>query len=394
MSELLGSKEKRKEIMKSLIRRMHEGEDPERIKEEFAEFLKGATSEEIASVEEELIGEGLPREEVLNLCEVHLSIFRESLEKENVLAPKGHPIRILMEEHTTMIRLSNDLVNASKNHDWERIKGITQQLKSSETHYLREENVLFPYLEKHGIKEPPAVMWMEHDRIREHKKRLYELVEKDGEEALEELQELSVILSELLSSHFYKENNVLFPTAMRVMTSEEWDAARKEFDDLGYCDFTPSWALESSVQTPKTEAPTVGGESGVVNLGSGSLTLEELVSILNTLPIDITFVDKNDSVKYFNETSDRIFVRTRAVIGRSVQQCHPQKSIHVVNKILEDFKKGVRNSVDFWINKDGRLIYIRYFAVRNAEGEYLGTLEVTQDVTKIKQLEGEKRLLS
>lgn len=395
MSELFGSKEKRKEMMKTLIRRIHEGEDAERIKREFMEVLKSTTPEEIAVVEQELIEEGLPREEVLNLCEVHLAVFQESLQKESdQLAPEGHPVRILMEEHSAMVNIAGMLVNASREGDWEKIQELAEKLRSSETHYLREENVLFPYLEKYGIKEPPAVMWMEHDRIRELKKRLYELVESKDESSIEELQNLSVMLSEMLSSHFFKENNVLFPMAIKVLSEQEWYMARKEFDDLGYCEFTPESVLKSFGTSVKEEPrPYVAGD-GLVDLGSGSLTLEELIAILNTLPVDFTFVDKDDRVKYFNEPADRIFVRTRAVIGRSVQQCHPQKSLHVVNKILEDFKAGVRDSADFWINKDGRLIYIRYFPVRNDKGEYLGTLEVTQDVTEIKQLEGEKRLLS
>ncbi|MEO0107511.1 MAG: PAS domain-containing protein, partial [candidate division WOR-3 bacterium] len=112
-----------------------------------------------------------------------------------------------------------------------------------------------------------------------------------------------------------------------------------------------------------------------------------------TLPVDITFVNKDDTVAYFSQTKDRIFTRTKAVIGRKVQQCHPQKSVHVVNQILEDFKNKKRDNANFWINMGGRLIYIRYFAVRNKNGEYLGCLEVTQDITEIQKITGEKRLL-
>lgn len=126
---------------------------------------------------------------------------------------------------------------------------------------------------------------------------------------------------------------------------------------------------------------------------TGSFTKEELETLLNTLPVDITFVDKNDTVRYFSQTKDRIFPRTKAVIGKKVQQCHPQKSLHVVNQILEDFKNNKRDVAEFWINLNNRLIYIRYFPVRNKNGEYLGCLEVTQDITDIKKIEGERRLL-
>jgi len=125
----------------------------------------------------------------------------------------------------------------------------------------------------------------------------------------------------------------------------------------------------------------------------GSMSKEELETLLNTLPVDITFVDKEDTVQYFSQSKERIFPRTKAVIGRKVQQCHPQKSLHVVNKILKDFKNNKRDFAEFWINLNNRLIYIRYFPVRNKSGDYLGCLEVTQDITDIKKIEGEKRLL-
>jgi PAS domain S-box-containing protein len=126
---------------------------------------------------------------------------------------------------------------------------------------------------------------------------------------------------------------------------------------------------------------------------SGSLTTEELERMLNALPVDITFVDKDNAVRYFSMTPERIFARTPAIIGRTVQKCHPQKSVHVVNQILEDFQAGRRDKAEFWIHADGRMILIRYFPVRDASGEYMGCVEVTQDITEIQTLSGEKRLL-
>lgn len=131
----------------------------------------------------------------------------------------------------------------------------------------------------------------------------------------------------------------------------------------------------------------------MIDFETGSFSVEELESLLDSLPVDITFVDKDDKVRYFSQSKDRIFVRTKAVIGRKVQQCHPQKSLHVVNKIVEDFKAGKRGVAEFWINLNDRLVYIRYFPVRNRSGEYLGVLEVTQDITDIQKITGQKRLL-
>jgi len=131
----------------------------------------------------------------------------------------------------------------------------------------------------------------------------------------------------------------------------------------------------------------------ILQFGAGSLSKEEVEALLDTLPVDVTFVDKEDAVKYFSKAEKRIFVRTKAIIGRKVQLCHPQKSVHVVNRILDAFKTGKKDAAEFWIQKDNRLIHIRYLAVRDKDKKYLGTMEVTQDITDIKKIEGEKRLL-
>jgi hypothetical protein len=145
------------------------------------------------------------------------------------------------------------------------------------------------------------------------------------------------------------------------------------------------------VEEPKTAGVPVS--EGTLQFETGNLSKEETEAILDTLPIDISFIDRNDSVKYFNKAEKRIFVRTKAVLGRKVQMCHPQKSIHIVSKIVEAFKAGKKNVAEFWINLDNRLVYIRFFAVRDKNGKYLGTMETVQDVTDIKKLEGQKRLL-
>jgi hypothetical protein len=143
------------------------------------------------------------------------------------------------------------------------------------------------------------------------------------------------------------------------------------------------------VEKTKSEAAS----AGELELETGALSKDEIDAVLNALPVDVTFVGREDTVRYFNRGGKRIFVRTKAVIGRKVQQCHPQKSIHVVNRILEDFKTGKRDVAEFWIQMHNRLVHIRYFAVRDGEGKYMGMLEVTQDITDIKKIEGEKRLL-
>ncbi len=405
MSEVFGKKPSKKDVLKDIIKRLHEGENIVELKNEFKHLLKDATPAEIAQVEEELIKEGMPPEEIHRLCDIHIALFRETLEKETVKAPPGHPIHILMEEHKLFLQTAEDLKNFAtviENKDsralkkvWSQLQTLEKRFKDSESHYVREENVLFPYLEKHGISQPPAIMWTEHDQIREIKKNIYSLIDeykvKDFSRCAARLKELAIVLAETLANHFYKENNILFPTGLKVITDGEWQAIRKDFDELGYCPFTPAAA-----KVPFVAAETVGikpEKESVAVFETGNLGIEEIEMVFNSLPVDITFVDKDDTVRYFSQTKDRIFPRTKAVIGRKVQQCHPQKSIHVVNKILEDFRNGTSDKAEFWITMNSRLIYIRYFPVHNKRGVYLGCLEVTQDITDIKKIEGEKRLL-
>jgi PAS domain S-box-containing protein len=254
-------------------------------------------------------------------------------------------------------------------------------------------------MEKHGITEPPAVMWMEHTKLREQKKKFHKLITDYDKMSFQDFKgqlcEVASSLYEILSSHIFKENNILFPTALQVVTEQEWKDAWKEFDEIGYCCFTPE-QLIARAEAGKVEKPTtatVTAPTGTLLFDTGSLSKEELEAILDTLPIDISFVDKNDAVKYFNKAEERVFVRAKSVIGRKVQQCHPQKSIHIVDKIVEAFKRGEKDVAEFWIELTHRLIHIRYFAVRDKNKNYLGTMEVTQDLTDLKKIEGEKRLL-
>jgi PAS domain S-box-containing protein len=273
------------------------------------------------------------------------------------------------------------------------LEHIAIDLLDSEKHYLREENVIFPNLEKHGITEPPAIMWMEHNQIREKKKQLNQTIENYStisfEEFKKQLGETAESLNNLLPNHFFKENSILFPTALQVISDEEWREIRNEFDEIGYCCFTPPHLIAA----PQEKGKIAVVPEGTLQFETGSLSKEELEALLDSLPVDITFVDKEDAVKYFSNAEKRIFVRTKAIIGRKVQQCHPQKSVHIVDKIVESFKKGKKDLAEFWIPINNRLIYIRYFAVRDKNGKYLGTMEVTQDITDIQKIEGEKRLL-
>lgn len=400
--------ENRKEMLKQIIKQLHSGAKSEKVKERFKGILEGVTPLEIAKIEEELVEEGMPRDEIRRLCDVHLAVFREQLGKEKEEIPPENPIYILKKEHEIILKLSEELnslaAKVRQGEEKSRIadevrqtKRIAEDMLDAEKHYLREENVLFPLLEKHGIKEPPAVMWTEHNQIRKEKKDLHGLLNQFDSMAFKDfsgqLGEAARSLANSLSSHFYKENNILFPAALKVVTAEEWADARRDFDEIGYCCFTPKDLVAGPKAVEEVKVEAVMGSHGLLQFETGSLSKEELEGVLNTLPVDITFVDKEDAVKYFSKGEERIFVRTKAVIGRKVQQCHPQKSVHIVNKIVEAFKTGKKNVAEFWIQLGDRLVHIRYFAVRDKDGRYMGTMEVTQDITDIKKIEGERRLL-
>jgi PAS domain S-box-containing protein len=407
MSSTHTAQEQRKTLLKKIIKQLHDGASVDEVKDKFREFFATCSPLEISQIEEELIKEGMPVEDIRELCDVHLAVFQEALESSSIEVDPGHPIHILLEEHKLLLGFAQNLHSIAKSLDQHtdynealtllnEAQQIVTKIQDSENHYLREENVLFPYLEKQGITQPPAIMWTEHDKIREIKKALYTLI--DTREQIEfkrftsELNKLTLALAEMLASHFYKENNILFPTGLQVIGEDEWVQIRRDFDDIGYTCFTPDPAtfFYSTIKEDK-EVQVV---EGLITFETGSLEMKTLEAILNTLPVDITFVDKDDRVRYFSGSKERIFVRSKAVLGRTVQNCHPKKSLDKVEQILQDFKAGKRDKAEFWINLADRLIYIRYFPVHNPEGEYLGCLEVSQDITAIKKIEGEKRLLS
>ena len=403
----------KKEGLKKLIENLHEGIDPEEAKKEFKEIIKDTGPDELAKAEEELVKEGMPREKLNKLCDVHLAVFKEQLDDKKILVPIGHPINILMEEHRLILEITEKLnrtavsITQNKQKKFDAIKEQTVELikiadhfKDSIKHYLREENVLFPYIEKHGLTEPPAQMWIDHDKIRDLEKDLYSLIERLEAKSVKyddftnKLLKAVGSLAGMLTTHFFKENNILFPASLRLISQDEWKDIRKEFDEIGYCSFTPEEATKEFVTVKKEEKiPEEIMMEGMIEFETGPLPLSFIEPILNTLPIDITFVDHEDKVRFFSKGEERIFVRTKAVIGRSVVNCHPEKSYSVVNQILEDFRAGKRKTAEFWIDIGERKIHIRYFAVHNKEGKYLGCLEASQDITDIQKLEGQKRLL-
>lgn len=407
MSELINNSAQRKQLLKHMILQLHEGEAPEQVKGRLVKLLQKIPYGEVVEVEQELIKEGLPEQEVLKLCDVHTQVLEGRIDvSEAKEVPKGHPVDTFMLENRELSKVIHTLkelypkVNELRSSTdvseyFLRLKAHFNSLMDVDKHYRRKENLLFPYLEKHGITGPPKVMWGKHDETRVLLKAALEALDRtDGtspEQAQAAVETKLQPASNAVAGMIMKEEEILLPMSMDTLREIEWYEIYQQTPEIGFCLYDPKdkWTpggVEQDATTPIDE--------NLIQLPSGSFTLKELTAILNTLPVDITFVDKNDKVRYFSQGSHRIFDRNRAILQRDVRLCHPPASAHIVDNILEDFKSGKQTKAPFWIQTDGKFIHIEYFALRDEAGNYLGTLEVSQELSGKRQLEGEQRLLS
>ena len=406
MSEAINNREYRQEKLKEVIRELHEGKTVDEVREKFAEVIDGVSPKEISMMEVQLVKEGLPIEEIQNLCDVHAAVFKGTLDEiHHPEQVPGHPIYTFKQENEALTKLiQEDLASGlelfkeedSKENIYKLLESINL-LWDIDKHYSRKENLIFPYLEKYGITAPPKVMWGVDDEIRAKIKSVkLDLTNYLGnkEELIEKINDTTHQIKEMI----YKEENILFPMSLETLTEDEWIVVYKESDEIGYALIVPEndWEFKR-VKKQEEENPEEEVEErfdGHIKFENGSLSVEQLRGIFDILPGEVSFVDHNNKVRFFSKGEHRIFARTKAVIGREVENCHPPKSAHVVDKIVSDFRNGIKDSEDFWIDNGEMFILIRFFAVRNEKGEYLGTLEYVQNVAPIRKLQGEKRILS
>lgn len=417
MSELINNREEgisahrtaRIHLLKEIIKELHHGKSVEEVKSKFNQAVGEISVDEISELEQVLMQEeGIPVTEVQRLCSVHAAVFKGSIQDiHRAHQPEeqpGHPVFTFKRENQEIDRLVNFKI-ALHLDQFLKDQGEANRLKLLEDfsllydvdkHYSRKENLIFPFLEKYGIYGPTKVMWAVDDGIRMGIKEVKAKL-TDFEGNAQSVVDLAKRVLNEVTEMIYKEEHILLPMALEKLTEDEWLQIAAQSEEVGYCLVAPDqpWIPERAAEPGADQG--LGSsplQEGYIRMSTGILSVKQMESILNHLPVDLTFIDEHDIVRYFSQGKERIFVRTKAVIGRSVQNCHPPQSVHVVNQLLADFKAGVKDAEDFWIPVKDKFVYIRYFAVRDEEGNYLGTLEFTQNIKPIQELTGQKRILS
>jgi PAS domain S-box-containing protein len=308
------------------------------------------------------------------------------------ILPEWHPVKTYFKENKKLLKLLHELSDVDITKNFQLFFNLFNQISEVDIRYTRKENQLFPYLEKYGWNGPSQGMWAFHDANRDLLRNLRKKIEAKDFNSLNE--DVSIIIGELQRMILVEEMRLL-PYALELLAEKDWKEMRTGEEEIGWA-FNVS-PISSNETTNHVEEDTVKnlpkGISGIA-LNEGYMNVEQINLMLQFLPVDLTYVDENDRVLFYNRGEERVFPRSAAVIGREVRFCHPPKSVGTVLKILEEFKKGTKDDAEFWINYRGKKIHIRYFAIRDQEKTYKGVIEVSQDITNIQKLEGEQRLLS
>jgi uncharacterized protein len=405
VSELIDNRARRIATLKEIIQHLHKGEAPDAVKGQLREMVRKTNPSEIMAMEQELISGGMPVEEVRSMCDLHSQVTREVLVQlpTDPILP-GHPVDTFRRENTAVQQVISririilaEISGLEDDQEYKvqllRLRQRANELMDIDKHYQRKEHALFSFLEKHGITGPSKVMWAKDDDIRAALKRMNQATH-DCPATVADCKKLTAAILPALGTveeMIFKEENILLPMSLQTLTENEWAEIWVSSPQYGWCLVEP----REGYRPPKSAAaatPAVPTD-GTITMPTGHVSVEQLTSVLSTLPLDLTFVDADDRVAFFSEGPHRIFARSKAIVGRKVQHCHPPSSVDIVDRILDDFRAGRQNVAEFWIDFHGKFVHIRYFAVRDKEGRYLGTVELTQDIAPLRELTGERRLL-
>ena len=388
------------------------------------EKLGTCTPDEFAYAEQSLKGV-YKDEEILDKMDDLLNLFDGVLVRAENEYPENHPLWAYLEEINAVEKVAleaDELLKQDKfiKNPW---LGVFDSLAEWRIHLSRKQNQLYPMLENHGFDRPTRIMWTFDDGVRDAISSSYALLREDKyEEFLASVPETLAKLRDLNS----KELEVLLPTSFKLLSDEEFVRMSKNDHEIGYAiinapglyvvpginDSAASLNGNAASQNSAVSneflndlagllskyVGPVGGtavsKDTVLDVATGKLTLEQINLLFRHLPVDLSYVDENELVRFYSDTPHRIFPRSANVIGREVKNCHPAKSVHVVEEIVEKFRSGEQNQAEFWINKPGLFIYVIYTAVRDENGKFRGVLEMMQDCTHIRELEGSRTLLT
>lgn len=369
------------------------------------------TAEEFAAAEQLLQAYGVTDDTLAERMEEILELFEGILVSTEWELPPGHPIHTYREEVAAIRKVLADMKSLlAKKFIKNLWLDLYERLSQIHIHFSRKQNQLFAALEKKGFDRPSKVMWTLDNQIRDGIRKSKTLLQEDQDEAFFARQPEVI---QMVEDMMVKETEILFPTAVELLTEEDFAAMRIGDDEIGYCLIENPPAFPE----PKTEVQKAAAASGdllhdllqvlakhgvtakkkeeeELNVSQGLLTLQQINLIFKHLPVDLSFVDENELVKFYSDTKHRVFPRSAGVIGRAVQNCHPRESVDTVEKIIRAFRRGEQNEAEFWLEMGGKFIYILYTAVRDEEGNFRGVLEMMQDATHIRSLTGSQRLLS
>jgi DUF438 domain-containing protein len=411
----------KKEVIKKILRELHSGVSLEVLKERFKEVLKGISPMEIPLIEQELVKEGVPIQEIIKLCDLHVALFRDFLvSRELEEVPRGHPLNLLLMENEYLLKkaealniyalsLSRATTEDEKKALTNHIRELINDLRKIRAHYRKIQMLIFPYMEKRGISAVPRVLWAREDEIIVKLRSIVKLLESND---YVEISKKALEIANGVSEIIFRENKILFPAVWVLLSEGEWAAINDEANKIGWLvNVDAKWTpvekpvmpyevkgvvdeekLEKLPQEMKIIALSGGVKpdeyelirSGDLDLETGFVNLDELKSLFQSLPLELTFADANDRVRFFSESKiHKGFVRSKTILGRRVEYCHPPRLEAFIKKVLNELKIGSKNYEVFWTKMGDRIIRVMVVALRNDEGKYLGVLEIVEDLTEI-----------